>query len=159
MTAATERANPNRMSPERMLEIAEVHRKAEDSNDLDTAMSTYHDDCFYQVVTEGVRVEGKGNVRKLYERVMMGVPERPRSMDGVAYGEDVIVQWAHETVTLPKGMFGLDEDKHVELHGVTIVPFKDGKMLAEIIYTNALDAFLGAGLTVEQIKSLHAPHD
>jgi hypothetical protein len=144
------------MSPDEMIKIVNVHRYAEDTNDLDTAMSTYHDDCFYQVVTEGLRIEGKQNVRRMYEATMRNVPSRPREVDGTAVGDNCVVQWAHETVTIPKQLFGLAEDLHVELHGVTIVPFKEGKMQAEIIYTNAMDAFLKAGLTIEQIKSLHS---
>lgn len=55
------------MKPGDMVEMANAHRYAEDTNDLDTAMSTYHDQCFYEVVTEDVRIDGKENIRRMYE--------------------------------------------------------------------------------------------
>lgn len=87
---------------------------------------------------------------------MNNTPTRPREVDGTAVGKDCVVQWVKETVQIPKQLFELEEDLEVELQGITIVPFKDGKMEAEIIYTNAMDMLLKAGLTVEQIKALHS---
>ena len=144
------------MTPDEMKAILDVHRHAEDTNDLETAIGTYHDECFYEVVTEGFRVEGKDAIREVYRHVMANVPERPREILAETYGEDVAIHWAREWVTLPAAMTGLAEDVEVQLDGVSVIPFKDGSMEAEIIFTNALTQFMAAGLTIEQIKAIHA---
>ena len=143
------------MTPEEMKAVLDVHRHAEDTNDLETAIGTYHDDCFYEVVTEGFRVNGKDAIREVYRHVMANVPERPREILAETYGENVAIHWAREWVSLPAGATGLEKDITVQLDGVSVIPFKDGLMEAEIIFTNALTAFMAAGLTIDQIKALH----
>src|ERR671933_531965 len=92
------------MNPDQMKSLFEAHIAAVNAHDIDRVMATFHDDCFVEDLAFGLRIEGRDKVALYYERLFSMFRDAETIVDGWAFGDDVVVAWGHQKVTVP-GLF------------------------------------------------------
>lgn len=138
-----------------MERIYRRHIEAENAQDLDGCMATYHDDCYHEQAAWGEVIRGKPAIRDYYRRIFEMAPGNRVDFEGVATGEDVLVAWAWFSMDLSSGEFmGQKVRPGVHrMHGFTIVPFKEGLMEAERTFPDLLGFARTAGVSLDPMIS------
>ena len=141
------------MTPEEMTKVQDEHIAAENRADVDGAVSTYGDDCFYEIVALGMRFEGKQGVALQYAALFYTFPDATFAIDGRAYGEDLLVEWGTFTATMKGEFMGLaPTEKRLELPIIAIVTFRGGLMEGERVYYDIASVADQLGLDLEALR-------
>jgi len=154
------------MTPEEMKRLQDAHVASETNKDIEAAMATYHDDCYYHNVTLGFRVEGKDQIRDFYQNGWDTFPDGVVTIEGEAFGDNVAVHWgtfrAHASDTLfgqSADDIGLDpagQGVSVEFPVIAVLTFKDGLVHAEHLLFDLATVCDSAPLTVDQVRAVAA---
>jgi steroid delta-isomerase-like uncharacterized protein len=140
------------MTPEAMKKVHDEHVAAETRTDLEGALATYIDDCFYEVVALGARAEGKDAVRAVYTGTMAGIPDSVFDIKEEAFADDKLVAWGtfHGTMTGP--FLGQEPTgRAFELPMIVVNSFRDGLMEGERIYFDLATWCEQLGLDVTKV--------
>lgn len=114
-------------------EIAAVlarYAEAKNRHDVDAALDVCTDDCFYESVALGARVEGREALHAFYTDLFSRLPDYFGRFDGVAYGDDSAVVWGRFGGTAPGG-------RKVEVPVTFVCTFRDGRIASDVGYFDA----------------------
>jgi steroid delta-isomerase-like uncharacterized protein len=146
------------MTPSEMKEVHDRHVAAEDRRDLEGALATYVEDCFYEVVALGARVQGKDAVRGVYAGTMTGLPDGKFQIDGEVFGEDKLIAWGTFHATADGTFLGQEPTgKRVAFPMIVINAFRDGLMEGERIYFDLATICEQAGYDIARVRQATAP--
>jgi carboxymethylenebutenolidase len=137
-------------SREIMKRVHDEHVAAENRSDLDAALATYHDECFYENVPGGFRVVGGNEIRAYYTGLMAGIPDGTLDVEGEVFGDDVLVTWGTFRGTASGPLFGVEPTgRRIELPVVGRITFRDGLMEGEHLYYDVATLAAQAGIPIE----------
>jgi steroid delta-isomerase-like uncharacterized protein len=137
-------------TPETMKRVHDEHVAAENRADLEAAIATYHEDCFYHNVPGGFRATGKDEIRLYYSALMAGIPDGQLTIEGEVFGDDVLVTWGTFRGTSTGPLFGVEPTgKSVELPVMSRITFHDGLMQGEHLYYDLATLAEQVGTPVE----------
>jgi len=146
------------MTPAEMKEVHDRHVAAEDRADLEGALATYAEDCFYEVVALGARAEGKDAVRAIYTGTMNGLPDSKFEIQSEACADDTLVAWGIFCATMTGPFLGQEPtNRRFELPMITINSFRDGLMAGERIYFDLATLCEQAGLDLSKMRDAFRP--
>ena len=146
------------MKPNDMKQIHDEHVAAEGRKDLDGAMATYHEDCFYENVPLGTRFERKDRIRAYYTALFSALPDSDLQIEGEAFGPDVLVAWGTFVGTIRGEFMGLPATgKRIALPVVALNIFKDGLMRGEHLYFDLATLCNQGGLVLEDVLKATEP--
>jgi steroid delta-isomerase-like uncharacterized protein len=146
------------MTPNDMKEVHDRHVAAENRRDLEEALATYVDDCFYEVVALGARVDGKDAVRAVYTDTMTGLPDGRLEIEGEVFGEDKLIAWGTFMATAGGRFLGQEPTgKAVAFPMIVINSFRDGLMEGERIYFDLATVCEQAGYDIAKVREATAP--
>jgi predicted ester cyclase len=130
------------MTPDEMLAVHREHRAAENRHDFKAVMATLTPDCFLEQVSLGLRSDGKDDATRAYEEWFGAFPDLGPILEGIAFGDDVLVAYGQLHGTMKGPWLGLAPTRReFTVPLVNIVPFKDGLMHGErILYDAAMFA-------------------
>ena len=109
----------------RRLELVLEHVEAENQQDLDRAMRTFHH-ARYEIVPTGLVVDGDEAVRALLAANWAAMPGLRFSATGVFHSDDGIAVETHTT--------GEHEGTPVDMMSVNLFLFEDDKLVCERCY-------------------------
>ncbi|MEU1506095.1 ester cyclase [Kitasatospora sp. NPDC005748] len=142
------------MQRDEMLRLFEVHREAERARDFDAVLATFTDDCFFETVALGRRVEGKAATRAAYAAFFTAFPDIVPVDQGMTFGDDVIVVWGELRGTSGGPWLGVPPGGgSFVVPFANVAPFKDGRMAGERIYFDLATLCEQAGLSTEEIRA------
>ena len=142
------------MTPEEMTKIVEEHLAAENRGDVEAAVSFFHDECFYELVALGIRFEGRQGVALQYAALFNTFPDAELTIDGRAFGDDVLTEWGTFAGTMNGDFMGLaPTGRRLELPVIAVVPFKDGMMQGERGYYDLASVAEQLGLDLEALRA------
>jgi steroid delta-isomerase-like uncharacterized protein len=142
------------MTAEQMHAVAERHVAAENVRDVEAALATYQDDCFYESTPLGLRFVGKDAVAMQYARLFGALPDAELTLDGEAYGSEVLVHWGMFRGTLSGSFFGLPPTgRQVAFSFAAVLHFKNGLMEGERLYFDLATFCEQAGLSLAAVQS------
>lgn len=142
------------MTPEQMKKVRDEHVDAETRKDLDGALATYHEDCFYTNVPLGLTVRGKREIGPYYAQLFQAFPDSELESEGQAFADDVMVDWGTFRGTSQGKFMGLEPTgQTVALPVVAVFTFRDGLMLGEHLYYDLVTLCAQAGIELEQLRA------
>ncbi len=142
------------MTREEMRAVAERHVAAENVQDVASALATYHSECFYESMALGTRFTGKDQVAMQYGALFAAIPDAETSIEGEAYGDDVLVHWGTFRGRMTGEFFGLPPTgRSIALPFVAILPFKDGLMEGERLFFDLATFCDQAGLSLSAVQN------
>jgi steroid delta-isomerase-like uncharacterized protein len=146
------------MTPEEMKQVHDTHVAAENRSDLEGALATYVDDCFYEIVAFGSRADGKDAVRAVYTATMAGLPQSEFDIQGEAFGDDTLVAWGIYHATVGGPFLGQEPTgKRLALPMIVVNSFRDGKMAGERIYFDLATMCAQGGLDLDKVRQVIQP--
>ncbi len=146
------------MTPEEMKRVHDEHIAAESRKDLDAAMATYQDGCFYENVPLRTRFDGKEQISAYYTMLFTALPDSDLEIEGEAYGDDVLVAWGTFRGTVQGEFMGLPATgRTLALPVVAVNTFKDGLMLGEHLYFDLATLAEQAGFALDDVLKATAP--
>ena len=141
------------MTIEKVREVAERHVTAENARDLEGALATYHDDCFYEVSALGMLLRGKDAVAANYAGLFAAMPDGKAVFQGHAYGTDVVVHWGTFEGTVTGSLMGMPPTgRRVSLPFAGVLEFKDGLMRGERLFYDLATLCEQAGLPFDKVR-------
>ena len=146
------------MTPNEMKAVHDRHLDAENRKDLEGALATYVDDCFYEVVALGSRVAGKDAVRAVYIGTMSGLPDGTLDVDGEAFGENKLIALGTYRATTSGSFLGQEPTgKQIAFPMIVINSFRDGLMEGERIYFDLATICEQASYDIAKVLEATAP--
>ena len=141
------------MTIEKMREVADRHVTAENARDLEGAISTYHDDCFYDVAALGLTLRGKDAVAANYAGLFAAMPDGKATFNGHAYGTNVVVHWGVFEGTVTGDFMGMPPTgRRVSLPFAGVLEFKEGLMHGERLFYDLATLCEQAGLPLDRVR-------
>ena len=132
-------------------EIAAVlarYAEAKNRHDVEAILDVCTDDCFYESVALGQRVEGRDALRAFYTDLFQQLPDYQGQFDGVAYGEGSAVVW---------GRFGgTAGERKVDVPVAFVCTFRDGRIASDVGYFDAATLAEQAGLPLGALRGSQA---
>ena len=142
------------MTREEMRAVVERHVTAENVQDVAGAMSTYHPRCFYESFGLGTRFTGREQVAMQYAALFAAMPDAEVTLDGEAYGANVLVHWGTFHGTVTGEFFGLPATgRRIALPFAAVVPFRDGLMEGERLFFDLATLCDQAGLPLAAVQA------
>lgn len=146
------------MTPEEMKRVHDRHVAAEDAKDLEGALATYVDGCFYEVVALGLRAEGKEAVRAIYSSTLSALPDSRFAIEGEAFADGKLVAWGTFSGTMAGPFLGQEPTgRRLNLPMIVINSFREGLMEGERICFDLATLCEQAGLDLERVRAATRP--
>ena len=143
-----------RVTPAEMKKLQDEHVAAETRKDLVGAMAGYREDCYYQNVPLGFRIQGRDQVAAYYQRTWVALPDGEVTIEGEAFGEDVAVHWGTFRGTFRGGLLGVAPTRRpLELPVIAVLTFRDGKIRAEHLAFDLATFCDQVGMSVDDARS------
>jgi hypothetical protein len=120
------------LTPERMLELAQLHDRLERENSLDDLMETISDDPYWEIYPLGMRIDGRDAVREYYPFTIQGIIPRIASSTRrvTAYGDRTIFRESTYRIRQPDG-------QEADAQAVIVFEFEDdGSCISERVYAS-----------------------
>ncbi|HEX2087872.1 MAG TPA: nuclear transport factor 2 family protein [Solirubrobacteraceae bacterium] len=128
-------------------EIAAVlarYADAKNRHDVGAILDVCTEDCFYESVALGARVEGREALRAFYTDLFAQLPDYFGRFDGVAYGADTAVVW---------GRFGgTANGRRVEVPVSFVCTLRDGRIAGDVGYFDAATLAEQAGVPLTALR-------
>ena len=142
-----------RSAPAEMKALQDAHVAAETEKDLVGATAGYLEDCYYQNVPLGFRIEGRDAVAAYYERTWKALPDGEVTIEGEAFGEDVAVHWGTFRSTFRGTLLGAGAtESKLEFPVMSVLTFRDGKIRSESLMFDFATLCDQAGVTLEEAR-------
>lgn len=142
------------MTPAEMKKVHDAHIAAENRQDVEAALATYHEACFLEPVQLGIRLQGKPLVSLAYAAAYQAFPDAVFRIDGEAFGEETMAVWGVVTATMRREWMGLPPTgRRVEYPMVSIIPFEDELMAGERQFSDLASWCDQLGLSIERVRS------
>jgi steroid delta-isomerase-like uncharacterized protein len=143
-----------RMTRADMKRLQEEHVAAETRKDLAGAMAGYLEDCYYQNVPLGFRIQGREHVAAYYQRTWTALPDGAVTVEGEAFGAHVVVHWGTFRSTFRGGLLGSSPTlRTLEFPVIAVLTFRDGKIRAEHLAFDLATFCDQAGVSIEDARS------
>jgi steroid delta-isomerase-like uncharacterized protein len=142
------------MSPEEMKRLHDHHLAAEERQDLDAIMETFHDDCWHERVPMGVRFRGKEQVLGQYRAFFQTFPDARGIPQCEAFGEDFLLDRQILSATMSGAFLGIPPTgRRVELPFARMVTFKGGLIQGEMAYFDLATLCDQIGIPLDHVRS------
>ena len=143
-----------RVTPAEMKRLQDQHVEAETRKDLVGAMAGYREDCYYQNVPLGFRIQGRDQVAAYYQQTWVAIPDGEVTIEGEAFGEDVAVHWGTFRGTFRGGLLGVSPTRRpLELPVIAVLTFRDGKIRAEHLAFDLATFCSQAGVSIDAARN------
>ena len=144
---------------ERQLEqLVQAYAAAKDAHDPDAALAFCHDDCFYESVPLGQRVQGKENLKLFYEALFQAFPDYQAAFDGLASGENSIVVWGIFRGTMCGPCLGIPPTgRSFEVPVVFVVTFRDGLIASDRGFFDLATLCEQLGIPLQDVRRAALP--
>ncbi len=135
-----------------VLDVVERHMDAEDRHDVDGAVNTFTDDCYYFVAPLRARLDGKEAIRGWYRDLFTAFPDLSTSDDRFyrleADGEPFVIHQATMEGTHLGTLQGwAATGRRFAVPMLVRIPIaQDGLMKAEEVYFDTTDLFIQIGI-------------
>lgn len=128
-------------------EIAHQIFELLNKRDLDTLTELYHDDLLEDFVAIGP-CHGPQETRRFFEELFEAFPDfHLEPVHVVATGDDAVVQWRASGTLSGASFQGLAPNgKALELRGVDVMRFREGKLAQNTVYYDGAAFARGVGL-------------
>jgi steroid delta-isomerase-like uncharacterized protein len=142
------------MTPDEMVAVQREHLAAEGRHDFEAVMATLTPDCFLEQVSLGLRSDGKDDVTRAYEEWFGAFPDLGPILEGIAFGDDVLVAYGQLRGTMKGPWLGLAATgQEFTVSAVNIVSFKDDLMHGERLLYDAAMFADQVGLDVHELRA------
>ena len=142
-----------RLTPADMKKLQEEHVAAETRKDLVGAMAGYLEDCYYQNVPLGFRIQGREQVAAYYQRTWAALPDGEVTIEGEAFGENVAVHWGTFRSTFHGGLLGSSPTRRtLEFPVIAVLTFRNGKIRAEHLAFDLATFCNQAGMSIDDAR-------
>ena len=146
------------LTPAEMKQLQDAHVAAEANKDIVGASDGYLEDCYYQNIPLGFRIQGRDGVAAYYERSWKALPDGEVTVEGEAFGEDVAVHWGTFRSTFRGTLLGPGAaERRLEFPVVSVMTFRDGKIRSESLMFDLATLCDQAGVTVDGARQAIAP--
>jgi steroid delta-isomerase-like uncharacterized protein len=141
------------LSRAQMKRLQDEHVAAETRKDLTAAVAGYLDDCYYQNVALGFRIEGREQVAAYYERTWHALPDGRVTIEGEAFDDDVAVHWGTFRSAFRGELLGAAAtERRVEFPIVSVLTFRDGRIRSESLLFDLATMCDQIGVTIETAR-------
>src|SRR5262249_35462180 len=141
------------MTREEMRAVAHRHVTAENGRDIAAGVRTYHNDCFYESTPLGLRFVGKDAVSMQYAALFGAMPDAELTVDGEAFGDNVLVHWGTFRGTLRGPFLGVPPTgRSFALPFAAVLYFKQGQMEGERLFFDLATLCEQGGLSVATVQ-------
>jgi steroid delta-isomerase-like uncharacterized protein len=143
------------MRGQAIAEILSRYAAAKNCHDVGEILALCHDDCFYESIAQGVRVEGKTALEFFYDALFEALPDYYCAFEGTAYGGDVAVVWGHWGGTISRGFFGLSAKvgRQIKIPTAFVCTFRDALVASDVGYFDLATLADQAGVPLEALRS------
>ena len=147
------------MSTEDLARLADRYAEAKNRHDVDAILAVCAEDCFYESVGQGLRVEGKEALQGFFSALFAALPDYYGDFDGIAYGEDTTVVWGRFGGTTRADFMGLEltPGRKVEVPVTFVCTFRDGQLTSDTGYFDVATMAEQAGLPLEALRPAATP--
>lgn len=141
------------MNRDQVLAVYGQHLAAELAHDHEGAAATYLDDCYYEYVPLGIRLEGRPAVALNYAMSYASVPDVAFEIDHELVDGERLVHWGRMTGTVTGEYLGqAPSGRRLNLPFVGTFEFRDGAMLGEQIFFDLATLCDQAGFDLAEVK-------
>lgn len=132
----------------------EAYAAAKNHHDVDAILALCHEDCFYESVPLGGRVEGKEALASFYGALFSGLQDYYGDFDGTAFGEDSAVVWGRFGGTLGERFMGVEveEGRRIDIPVTFVCTFRDGLLTGDTGYFDAATFAEQVGVSLETVR-------
>jgi steroid delta-isomerase-like uncharacterized protein len=142
------------MTADEMLAVQREHLAAEGRHDFEAVMATLTPDCFLEQVSLGLRSDDEDDVTRAYEEWFGAFPDLGPILEGIAFGDDVLVAYGQLHGTMKGSWLGLAATgREFTVPAVNVVRFKDGLMHGERLLYDAATFAEQVGLDVHELRA------
>jgi len=136
-----------------------AYAEAKNRHDVDAILPLCHDECFYESVPLGARVEGKEALAEFYAALFAGLGDYFGDFDGTAFGEDSAVVWGRFGGTLSDEFMGIavEAGRRIEIPVTFVCTFRDGMLSGDTGYFDAATLCEQAGVPLETVRPGKSP--
>ena len=146
------------MTADGMTAVLERYAQAKNRQDVEAALAECTDDCFYESVAFGGRVQGKEALRAFYTGLFEALPDYRAEFDGFAFGELTAVAWGRFGGTVEGEFMGAPATGHRISVPVTFVcTFRDGRISGDTGYFDLATLCEQAGVPMETLRPASRP--
>ena len=136
-----------------MKKLQDEHVAAETRKDLAGAVAGYLDDCYYQNVPLGFRIQGREGVAAYYRRTWEALPDGEVTVEGEAFGDDVAVHWGTFRSTFRGKLLGAGAAaRRLEFPVISVLTFRDGKIRTESLVFDLATMCEQIGVSLEEAR-------
>ena len=148
------------LTPAEMKKLQDAHVAAETKKDIVGATAGYLQDCYYQNVPLGFRIQGREGVAAYYERSWRALPDGEVTIEGEAFGEDAAVHWGTFRSTFRGPLLGArTTERRLEFPVISVLAFRDGRIRSESLMFDLATLCDQAGVTVEDARKTITPRE
>jgi carboxymethylenebutenolidase len=143
-----------------MKQLQDEHVAAETRKDLAGAVVGYLEDCYYQNVPLGFRIQGRERVAAYYQRTWEALPDGEVTVEGEAFGDDVAVHWGTFRSTFRGKLLGARATaRRLEFPVIYVLTFRDGKIRSESLVFDLATMCEQIGVSLEEARRAITYHD
>lgn len=134
--------------------ILDAYAAAKNRHDVEAILSLCHDECFYESVPLGARVEGKEALAGFYTALFEGLHGYFGDFDGTAFGEDSAVAWGRFGGTVSDEFMGVrvEAGRRIEIPVAFVCTFRDGLLTGDTGYFDAATLSEQVGVPLEVVR-------
>jgi len=142
------------MTHEEIASVLDRYAEAKNRHDLDAILSLCADECFYESVPLGARIQGKDDLRGFYSALFAALPDYVGEFEGTAYGESSAVVWGRFGGTLSGQFMGVEVEagRRIEIPVTFVCTFRDGLLVADRGYFDAATLAEQVGVPLESVR-------
>jgi steroid delta-isomerase-like uncharacterized protein len=145
------------MQNKEMEKLFRAHREAEARRDYDAVLAPFTRDCYLVTVPLGLRSDGQESARAAYVAYFTAFPDLSPDDEGIAFGDDVAVNWGHLNGTSGGEWLGVPPTGgRFRVPFTNVTTFADGRMAGESIYFDLATLCDQAGIPLEAIRAAAA---
>jgi steroid delta-isomerase-like uncharacterized protein len=131
-----------------------AYAEAKNRHDVEAVLAACHDDCFYESVGLGPRVQGRDALRAFYTALFAALPDYFGDFEGVVYREDVAVAWGRFGGTVAGDFMGVpaERGRTVAVPVTFVCTFRDGLLASDVGYFDAATLCAQAGIPLGRLR-------
>lgn len=149
-----------RLTRMQMKRLQDEHVAAETRKDLAGAVAGYLEDCYYQNVPLGFRIQGRERVAAYYRRTWDALPDGEVAVEGEAFGNDVAVHWGTFRSTFRGTLLGAGSaTRRLEFPVISVLTFRDGKIRSESLVFDLATMCEQIGVSLDEARRAIAHDD
>jgi predicted ester cyclase len=146
------------LTPAEMKTLQDAHVAAEAHRDIVGATAGYLEDCYYQNIPLGFRIQGRERVAAYYQRSWNALPDGAVIIEGEAFGEDVAVHWGIFRSTFRGSLLGAGTtERRLQFPVISVLTFRNGRIRSESLMFDLATLCDQADVSVEDARKAIMP--